>query len=93
MEERARIRPLPGLGENPEEGRPSEPSGVREDRIRLLNEITSEGLQILKNSERHLPDTVDRLSPSSRKQLGDLMHRGLAVWRKVTQEVNSARKA
>lgn len=93
MEERARIRPLPGLGENFEEGRPSEPPGVREDRIRLLNEFASEGLQILKKSERHLPDTVEQLSPSTRKQLGELMQRGLAVWRKVTQEVNSARKA
>jgi hypothetical protein len=40
-----------------------------------------------------LPDTVEQLSPSTRKQLGELMQRGLAVWRKVTQEVNSARKA
>ncbi len=82
MEDRAQKRPLPGFGGDPEEGRDSEPARVREDRIRLLNEITSEGLKILKQSERHLPDTVERLSQPTKKQLGDLMQRGLAQWKK-----------
>lgn len=90
MEERARIRPLPGFGGNTDEGRASEPAGVREDRIRLLNEITSEGLKILKQNERHLPDTLERLSSSTRKQLNDLMQRGLAVWSKATEEAKNA---
>ena len=93
MEERAKNRPLPGFGGDFEEGKPSEPPGVRADRIRLLNEITSEGLQILKKSERHLPDTVERLAPSTRKQLNDLMQRGLAVWTKATKEVENARES
>ena len=83
MEDRAQKRPLPGFGGDVEEGRASEPAGIREDRIRLLNEIASEGLKILKQSERHLPDTVERLSPPTKKQLGDLMQRGLAQWKKV----------
>jgi len=87
LEERAKIRPLPGFGGDIDERRTSEPAGVREDRIRLLNEIASEGLKILKQSERHLPDSVERLSPSTRKQLNDLMQRGLAVWSKATEEV------
>ena len=87
MESREQKRPLPGFGGDSEEGRDSEPTRVREDRIRLLNEITSEGLQILKQNEHHLPDTVERLSPSTRKQLNDLMQRGLAVWYKATEEV------
>ena len=85
MEERARIRPLPGFGGNTDEGRASEPAGVRETRIRFLNEIASEGLKILKQSERHLPDTVERLSQPTKKQLGDLMQRGLAQWKKVSE--------
>lgn len=85
MEERARIRPLPGFGGNLEEGRDPEPAGVRETRIRLLNEIASEGLKILKQSERHLPDTVERLSQPTKKQLGDLMQRALAQWKKVSE--------
>lgn len=89
MEERARIRPLPGFGGDLEEGKSSEPAGVRADRIKLLSAITAEGLQILKKSERHLPDTVERLSPSTRKQLSDLMQRGLAVWRKATEGVDN----
>lgn len=87
MDSRERARPLPGFRGDLEEGKTSEPAGVREDRIRLLNEITSEGLKILKKSERHLPDTVERLSPSTRKQLNGLMQRGLAVWSKATEEV------
>lgn len=90
MEERARIRPLPGFGGDTEEGRNSEPAGTREDRIRLLNEIVSEGLKILKQSERHLPDTVERLSPSTKKQLGNLMQRGLAQWIKTGEGVENA---
>lgn len=93
MESRAQKRPLPGFGGDPEEGRTSESAGIREDRIRLLNEVTSEGLKILKQSERHLPDTVERLSPSTRKQLNDLMQRGLAVWTKATEEVKNARES
>lgn len=93
MEERARIRPLPGFGRDLEEGRSSESAGVRETRIRLLNEIALEGLKILKQSERHLPDTVERLSPSTKKQLNDLMQRGLAVWSKATEEVVNARES
>ena len=85
MEERTRIRPLPGFGRDSEERSSSEPARVREDRIRLLNEITSEGLKILKQSERHLPDTVERLSQPTKKQLGDLMQRGLAQWKKVSE--------
>ncbi len=93
MESREQKRPLPGFGGDSEEGRDSESARVREDRIRLLNEITSEGLQILKKSERHLPDTVERLAPSTRKQLNDLMQRGLAVWTKATKEVENARES
>ena len=89
MEERARIRPLPGFGRDLEEGTSSESAGVREARIRLLNEIASEGLTILKQSERHLPDTVERLSSSTKKQLGDVMQRGLAQWKKVSEGVNN----
>ena len=87
MDSRERARPLPGFSGDLEEGKTSESARVREDRIRLLNEVTSEGLKILKQSERHLPDTVERLSPSTRKQLNDLMQRGLAVWSKATKEV------
>ena len=89
MEEKASIRPLPGLGRDLEEGRPSEPTGARENRIRLLNEIASEGLKILKQSERHLPDTVERLSQPTKKQLGDLMQRGLAQWKKASEGGNN----
>ncbi len=89
MEERARIRPLPGFGRDLEEGRSSESAGVREARIRLLNEIASEGLKILKQSERHLPDTVERLSQPTKKQLGDLMQRSLAQWKKVSEGVEN----
>lgn len=73
MESREQKRPLPGFGQNLDERESTEPGGAREDRVRLLNEITSEGLKILKQSERHLPDSVERLSPSTRKQLNDLM--------------------
>ena len=89
MDSRERARPLPGFGRDLEEGRSSEPAGVREARIRLLNEITSEGLKILKQGERHLPDTVERLSQPTKKQLGDLMQRGLAQWRKASEGVNN----
>lgn len=89
MENRAKTRPLPGFRGDLEEGRASEPAGVREARIRLLNEIASEGLKILKQSERHLPDTVERLSQPTKKQLGDLMQRGLAQWKKVSEGVNN----
>lgn len=89
MDSRERARPLPGFSGDLEEGKTSESAGVREDRIRLLNEVTSEGLQILKKSERRLPDTVERLSPSTRKQLSDLIQRGLAVWRKATEGVDN----
>lgn len=92
MEKRARIRPLPGFTGDFEEGRSSESPGARADRIRVLNETTAEGLKILKQSERHLPDTVERLSPSTRKQLSDLMQRGLLEWRKATEEVDNVGK-
>jgi len=93
LEDRAKVRPLPGFGGDLEEGRDPEPAGLRADRIRLLNEVTSEGIKILKQSERHLPDTVERLSPSTRKQLNDLMQRGLAVWSKAMEEVENARES
>lgn len=86
MEKRTRIRPLPGFGRNFEEGRDSEPAGVRENRIRLLNEIASEGVRILKQNERYLPDSIERLSPSTRKKLGELTQQALAQWRKVLGE-------
>lgn len=89
MENRAQKRTLPGFGGDPEQGRPSESAGVRADRIRLLNEIASEGLKILKQGERHLPDGVERLAPSTKKQLNDLMQRGLAQWRKDTEGVDN----
>lgn len=89
MESREQKRPLPGFGHDLDERESTEPGGAREDRIKLLSAITSEGLQILKKSERHLPDTVERLSPSTRKQLSDLMQRGLAVWRKATEGVDN----
>lgn len=89
MESREQKRPLPGFGRDLDERESSESAGVRADRIRLLNEIASEGLKILKQSERHLPDTVERLSPLSKKQLSDLMQHGLAQWRKATEGVNN----
>lgn len=84
MENRAQIRPLPGFRGDLEEGRHSESAGVRANRIRLLNEIASEGLKIIKETERYLPDSVERLSPSTKKKLSELMQRGLAQWRKVS---------
>jgi len=89
LEERARIRPLPGFGGDFEEGRTSEPAGVRANRIRPLNEIASEGVKILKQSERHLPDSVERLSPSTKKKLSELTLRGLAQWRKTSEEASN----
>lgn len=93
MEKRTRIRPLPGFTGDSEEGGSSESPGARANRIRVLNEIAAEGLKILKQSERHLPDTVERLSPSTKKQLSDLMQRGLLEWRKATEEVDNAGKS
>ena len=93
MEGREQRRPLPGFGGDVEKGGTSEPARVREDRIRLLNEITSEGLQILKQGERHLPDAVEKLGPSTKKQLNDLMQRGMAEWSKATEEVKDARES
>ena len=84
MEERTRIRPLPSFREDFNEGKSSESAGARADRIRLLNEIASEGLKIIKETERYLPDSVERLSPSTKKKLSELMQRGLAQWRKVS---------
>ena len=92
MDSRERTRPLPGFQRDLDERESSESARVREGRIRLLNEIASDGLKILKQNERHLPETVERLLPSTKKQLGDLMQRGLAQWRKATEEVNSVRQ-
>ena len=92
MESREKKRPLPGFGGNLSEGETTESAGARADRIRVLNETAAEGLKILKQSERHLPDTVERLSPSTRKQLSDLMQRGLLEWRKATEEVDNVGK-
>jgi len=89
LDSRERARPLPGFGGDAEERGSSEPAGVRENRIRLLNEVASEGVKILKQSERHLPDTVERLLPSTKKQLNDLMQRALAQWRKATEGVDN----
>lgn len=91
MEKRARIRPLPGFGRDFEEGRSSEPAGVRANRVRLLNEIVSEGVKILKQSERYLPDSIERLSPSTRKKLNELTQQALAQWRKVSEEGSNVR--
>lgn len=89
MDSRERARPLPVFGGDVEERGSSESAGVRADRIRLLNGIASEGLKILKQGERHLPDTVERLSPSTRKQLNDLMQRGLAELGKAREGVDN----
>ena len=88
MEERSSLRPLSGLGEDTAERGASERPGISADRFKLLNETISEGLKILKQSERHLPDTVERLSPSTKKQLSDLIQSGLAQWRKASEEIN-----
>lgn len=87
MESRAQKRSLPGFGGDLDEGRASEQPGAREDRIRLLNEIASEGIKVLKRTKHHLPDTVEGLTPATRKQLGELMQRYLAEWRK-SKEAN-----
>lgn len=85
MEKRARIRPLPSFGRDFEEGKASESTGARANRVRLLNEIASEGVRILKQSERYLPDSIERLSPSTRKKLSELTQQVLAQWRKVSE--------
>lgn len=91
MDTRERTPSLPGFKTDLDERESSESGGVRAARIGLLNEIASEGLKILKQGERHLPDAVERLSPSTRKQLGDLMQRSLAQWRKATEGVDNVR--
>ena len=89
MDTRERTPSLPGFKTDLDGRQSSESGGVRAARVGLLNEFVSEALKILKQGERHLPDAVERLSPSIKKQLGDLMQRSLAEWRKAAKGVNN----
>lgn len=87
LEGREKIRPLPGFGPDIRGGESTEPGPAREALVGFFDEVAREGIEILKTGEhRRLPATVDQLSSSTRKDLGDFVQRQLAQWRKLREE-------
>lgn len=87
MEGREKIRPLPGFGPDVGGGESAESGPTREVLFGFFDEVAREGVEILKTGEhRRLPATVDLLSASTRKDLGDFVQRRLAQWRKLKEE-------
>lgn len=87
MEGREKIRPLPGFGGDTEEEQLGEQGGARADRLRLLDQVARDGLRVLRQHEaRYLPESVDKLSATTRRHLDELTQRVLAEWRNI-QEV------
>lgn len=87
MEGREKIRPLPGFGPDLGSGGSPEPGPAREALIEFLDEVAKEGVHVLKIGEhRRIPATVDQLSTATKKELGDLVKRRFAQWRKLKEE-------
>ena len=56
--------------------------GVGEDRSEFLDNVATQGLRILKENVRGaLPNNVDQLSPTTRRQLQDLLQQSVAEWK------------
>ena len=87
MESGEQIQTLPGFGGDAEIERLGKPRGIGEDRSRLLDQLAVQGLRILKETTRGgLPNGVDQLSPTTRRQLRDLSQQSVAGWKAFQEE-------